>query len=84
MPRYNFGSVDGDRDPDVYGVELANDTAARAYAIKYAGEVLQSDPRTLSAHGQWRVEVTDAEGHLLFNVVTLAMDSPEAAAVTRE
>lgn len=84
MPRYHFGSVDRHRDPDVYGVELANDTEARAYAIRYAGEVLQSDPRRLAAHGQWRVEVTDAEGHLLFNVVTLAITSPAADATASE
>lgn len=76
MPRYHFGSVDGHREPDPEGVELINDEAAQAYAIKYAGEVLHSDPGTLWSNGQWRVEVTDDTGALLFTVVTLAIDAP--------
>ena len=44
MPRYHFGSVDGHRERDEEGTELPNIEAARVAAIKYAGEVLQSDP----------------------------------------
>lgn len=78
MPRYHFGSVDGHREPDPEGMDLANESEARAMAIKYAGEVLHSDPKTLWEHGQWRVEVTDDDGTLLFTVITLAIDAPKS------
>ena len=44
--------------------------------MTFAGEVLQSDPKVLWTHGQWRVEVTDADDALLFTVITLAVDAP--------
>ena len=77
MPRYHFASVDGHREPDDDGMELADDEAAQLMAVKYAGEVLHSDPRELWGNGQWRVEVTNDEGVLLFTVVTLAIDAPK-------
>ncbi len=76
MPRYHFGSVDGRPEPDPDGLELASEEEARTVAVQYAGEVLQSDPHLLWAHGQWRVEVTDDAGKLLFTLVTLAFDAP--------
>lgn len=79
MPLYHFSSVDGRREPDPDGAELDNDEAAQAYAITYAGEVLKSDPAILWAHGQWRVEVTDDAGQLLFTVITLAIDAPQVS-----
>lgn len=76
MPRYHFDSVDGRRDADPDGIDLPNDHAARSMAVRYAGEVLVSDPATLWRRGQWRVEVTDDDGVLLFTLVTLAIDAP--------
>ena len=78
MPRYFFGSVDGQREPDEEGEELPNLEAAQLHAMQYAGEVLKSDPALLWKHGQWRVEVTDDTGELLFTVITLAIDAPTA------
>ena len=80
MPRYHFSSVDGQRDPDPEGTELADLAAARQLAVQYAGEVLQSDPAIVWHNGQWRVEVTDDEGVLLFTLLTLAIDAPERRA----
>nr|WP_156677835.1 hypothetical protein [Sphingomonas profundi] len=67
-------------DPE--GIDLANEQEARFMAVRYAGEVLQSNPETLWNAGQWRVEVTDDGGSLLFTVITLAIDasrSPDPA-----
>ena len=77
MPRYHFGSVDGKRDRDKEGTELPDIEAARFEATKYAGEVLQSDPAIVWHNGQWRVEVTDDDGVLLFTLLTLAIDAPK-------
>lgn len=78
MPRYHFSSVDGERDIDADGVELRDDHAAQIYAIKYAGELLQSEPEILCEEGQWRIEVTGDDGHLRFTVIALAHAAPPA------
>lgn len=77
MPRYHFGSANGHREPDPDGVMLNDDETAQAYAIRYAGEVLSSEPCALWRSGHWRVEVTDDAGALLFTVVTIAIDAPK-------
>ena len=77
MPRYHFHCADGHREPDLEGTELADDEAAQHTAIAFAGEVLKYDPKDLWQKGQWRVEVTDAQGALLFTVITLAVDAPK-------
>ena len=76
MPRYRFHCADGTREPDTEGVELADDHAARAAAMQFAGQVLHDNPDEIWEHGQWRVEVTDDDGILLWTVITLAVDAP--------
>jgi hypothetical protein len=77
MPRYFFHSVNRERSPDDEGVDLPDDRAAHAQAVAYAGEVLKFDPQRVWDSGQWRVEVTDKEGCLLFTVIILGIDAPK-------
>lgn len=83
MPRYHFNSADGSREPDREGTELPDEASARTEAIKFAGEVLKHAPEQLWESGQWRVEVTDDNGALLFTVITLTVDAarPDAPRV---
>jgi hypothetical protein len=76
VPRSRFHSADGERDYDREGCELPDDEAAQIEAVRYAGEVLRWNAAALWARGQWRVEVTDDAGTLLFTVITLAVDAP--------
>ena len=78
MARYFFHTADGTRDWDAEGMELPDGGAARKAAIRYAGAVMNDEPDVLWDGRDFRVEVTDAERHLLFTVITLAVDSPEA------
>lgn len=80
MPRYFFTTADGTRDPDVDGTELPSLSAARIEAIKFAGEVLSDHPDMIWDGEDFRVEVSDEAGLLLFTVVAMAMDSPSGAA----
>ena len=77
MPHYYFNSADGARERDREGTELADDAAAQVEAVKFAGEVLKDAPEWLWERGQWRVEVTNDDGELLFAVIMLAMDAPK-------
>ena len=76
MPRYFFHSADGKREPDQQGTELPDDAAAQFEAVRFAGETLKWRPLELWKQGQWRVEVTDDQGALLFTIITIAGDAP--------
>lgn len=73
MPRFFFNTADGGRDEDKNGVELPSLAAARNEATRYAGSVLGDQPDILS-NGRFCVEVTDADGELLFEIVTSMVD----------
>ena len=48
--------------------------AARAAAIRYAGDVISDQPELLDASQAFKVEVTDDAGQALFTVVTKLED----------
>lgn len=79
MPRYFFATADGTREPDDVGTELPNLATARVEAIKYAGEVLSDHPEIIWDGEDFRVEVSDEDGLMLFTVITMAMSSPSTA-----
>jgi hypothetical protein len=83
MQRYYFHTADGSRDRDEVGTELDGHVAAKVEAIKFAGLCLADDPAALfDSHG-FRVEVTDADGSLLFTVMTMAVDAPAAGTMPK-
>jgi hypothetical protein len=72
MPRYYFNVRDGDAglsDPD--GTELPNAGVAAAHAQAVARELMQHDER---AKRHWRLDVCDADGHLLFELPFAQVD----------
>lgn len=76
MPRYFFHTTDGTRDRDTDGTDCVHDGAARQHAIMYIGALMNSEPQVLSTGCDFRVEVTDQFGRLLFTVIALAVDAP--------
>lgn len=76
MPRYFFHTANGLRDRDTIGTELPDQATARYHAIKYTGDVMSDDPDVLWDGRDFRVEVTDEQGALLFTIITLAVDAP--------
>ena len=79
MPRYFFDLADGRREVDRDGVDLPDVAAARAAAVRFAGELLSGEPEQLWEKHQWRVEVTGEDGALLCTVIALAFDAPAGA-----
>ena len=78
MPRYFFTTADGTREQDIDGTELPNVATARVEAIKFAGEVLSDHPEMIWDGEDFRVEVSDERGLVLFTVVTMAMNGSAA------
>lgn len=76
MPKFFFHTADGKRDRDRHGLDLPDMATARVEGIRYAGAVIADQPKLLWDGHDFRVEVTDADGSLLFTIITLAVDAP--------
>lgn len=74
--RYFFNQAGVVYYPDNMGYELASHDEARIMAVRYASDVMRDHP-TLVWHGEdFRIEVTDSDGLLLFTVVVVGVDAP--------
>lgn len=76
MARYFFHTANHGRERDEQGFELADDDAARIEAIRFAGSMMADQPKVLWDGKDFRVEVTNEPGDLLFTIIMLAIDAP--------
>lgn len=79
MPRYHFHLHDGVDRPDAEGTELAGIEAARAEALRLAGEIIRDAGVRADLGEEWRVTVTDDAGLTLFIMDFLVAESPATA-----
>ena len=82
MPRYFFHTLDGFLDLDQEGTELADDNAARLQAVRYIGELLQSDPNYIWDGHALRVNVTNETGKAVFTVLTMAVGNASKSSLS--
>ena len=86
MPRFHFHVHDGCSVLDPEGTELPDPQAARLEAIRIAGDILKHDAHRIALGEDWRIEVTDHTGLILFQMTFLVVESPmmrQAAALER-
>lgn len=76
MPRFHFNVHDGSNHPDPDGAELPDFPTARKYAVRYFGEMLQGDPCAFRNGEEWKMEVTDETGLVLFSLHFIGIDAP--------
>ena len=76
MPRFHFHVHDGYSELDTEGTELPDAQAARLEAIRIAGDILKHDAHRIALGEDWRIEVTDATGLILFQMTFLVVESP--------
>lgn len=74
MPRYFFNRIDGKRDADNEGIELAGLADARYEAIAFAADTLKDDSFALWDGGEVRIEVVDSARVLIFSIVISVVD----------
>jgi hypothetical protein len=77
MPRYHFNVHDGTSIPDPEGSELPDLASARVQAVRLAADLLR-EHRSFWNEGEWKMDVTDGEGLILFSLLFLATDAPAA------
>lgn len=83
VPRYHFNVYDGVAIPDEDGQEFEGREEARQEAVRYAGEIIKDQSRRYAVREEWRMEVTDERGLVLFRLdfsVLEASSLPEAYA----
>ncbi|MCW6511765.1 DUF6894 family protein [Lichenifustis flavocetrariae] len=68
MPRYHFNTHDGQTTLDREGTVLSGLRAARRRAIRLSGALIESDFARMQLGEDWRMEVTDDHGRLLFRL----------------
>ncbi len=66
MPRYFFHVIDGRNVRDEDGTELADISVAQAEAIRLTGEILRDMAGRFWDGTEWRLEVGDEQGQVLF------------------
>jgi hypothetical protein len=76
MPRYYFNIYDGVDILDDVGTELPDVVFARREAIRYSGAILEDEAERLSLGEEWRMEVTDGMGLMLFCLTFILTASP--------
>ena len=79
MPRFHFNVYDGEASIDEVGAELPDLIFARREAIRYSGELLEDAGRQGSLGEEWRMEVTDDNGLVLFRLDFVVTASPAAS-----
>ena len=76
MAKYHFNIHDGFDLPDREGHELPDLAAARRFAVMLGGELIRDHADAFWREGQWRMDVTDAAGLVLFSLQLSAIEAP--------
>ena len=77
MPRYFFNVHDGTSLVDEDGTDLPDIYAAQSQAIRTSGEILRDLGARFWDGVEWRVEVADERGAILFVLRFSAEERPE-------
>jgi hypothetical protein len=68
VPRYFFNVRNGQSRDDETGAQLGNVKAARLEAIQRFGQLMAEHPEQFDRGHDWRMEVTDGKGLMLFRL----------------
>ena len=82
MPRYFFHVTDGYSTHDEEGTELPDIYAAHHMAIRASGEILRDVGAKFWDGTEWKMEVTDEHGQILF-VLRFSAEERLASSDTR-
>lgn len=63
-------------DPDNEGIELANISLAREYAVRAAADYMHDHPEIVGLGDEFRLEVTNKDRLILFTLIVMGVDAP--------
>ena len=84
MACFHFNVYDSRGMMDVDGTELPNIQVARIEAQRLAGDIIRDAAACGDLGDEWRVEVTDHTGLLLFRMDFMVAESPAARLALRQ
>lgn len=68
MPRFYFNVFPDGPELDEVGSNCPDVYVAQSHAVRMAGEIMRDLGRMFWSGGEWRIEVTDADGKTLYVV----------------
>ena len=83
MPRYHFHVYDGSALKDPKGSDLPDLQAARTEALKRAGAIIGDAGERADLGEEWRLDVTDDTGLMLFRMDFVVAESPAALGASK-
>lgn len=78
MPRYHFNVVSGESLPDREGIDLPNLRTAQSEAVRFSAQSLSELAETFWETEEWKLNVTDGDGLILFHLHITGMQAPVA------
>ncbi|MCW6506617.1 DUF6894 family protein [Lichenifustis flavocetrariae] len=75
MPRYFFNLCKDGRPPDLAGAELQDLAHARREASRQMAEEMKAQTDQFLQDEEWRIEISDETGLILFTVFGTAVES---------
>lgn len=79
MPKYNIELRTQDRVWETLAVDCDNQSELRIEVARFVGELLKDHAAQIWADEEWRVDVTDSTGLILFIMHLIVTDSAAAA-----
>lgn len=79
MARYYFHIVEDDHKVDTLGADYLDPQIARMEGVRFAGELLRSEPERLWKGAEIRIEATDEWGTVLFTILLSGVDAEALA-----
>ncbi len=76
MPRFHFNILGDTPDPDLEGTEFPDIETAKCEARRYAGTRLSDSAFIADPDDEWRIEITDPTGLVLFRIDVTTMNAP--------
>jgi hypothetical protein len=76
VPRYHFNVLDGVSEYDEAGTEMSGIAEAKREARRYAAGMLADSALIHNPDDEWRIEVTDHHGLILFSLEIMMLDTP--------
>lgn len=84
MPIFHFNVHDGISIPDQDGHELPDLDAARREAIDLSGQLIREMGAAFWTGEEWRMDVTDHNGMILFSLAFFATVAPAGRSASAE
>ena len=82
MARYFFDVTNFDFWPDTEGSELPSLFDARVESVRLSGELLRDQAEQFWQGPEWRVDVKDAAGLVLFSLTIMVTEAPAGGRLT--